>query len=185
MTRSGRAILTLNAWVAAAVLTATPLAAAPVPVSRAVIPGDAAPPLVARALEGWKFRAEWSRFEYTLVNFWATWCEPCRTEMPVLQDLVSKFKDRNLGAVGVVLDSATDDEVRAYASSLGISYRLVRGDTDVSNLWGGIGILPTTFVVDSKGRVLRRYAGATAEQVERLRSDIEALFPPPAAKPER
>jgi len=185
MMRSGRSLVAWRAWVAAAVLFASAAAPAGTPVSRALAPGDDAPPLAGPALEGWKYNADWSQYDYTIVNFWATWCEPCRSEMPVLQDLYERFHDRKLAVVGVLLDSVGDDEVRAFATSLGVRYRLVRGTTDLSNLWGGIGILPTTFVVSSKGRVLRRYVGATAEQVDRMKSDVEALFPPPAPKPDR
>lgn len=149
-------------------------------VARAVAPGDPAPALSAAALEGWKYQADWRPYEFTIVNFWATWCEPCRSEMPALQELFARYRERKLAVVGVLLDSETDDEVRSFAKNLGVDYRIVRGDTDLSNVWGGIGILPTTFVVNSRGRVVKRYVGATPEQIARLKSDVEALFPDPA-----
>jgi len=110
------------------------------------------------------------------VNFWASWCEPCKIEMPVLQELHAKHGAKNLAVVGVVLDPAGDEEVTKFAGDLGVSYTLVRGSSDTSNLWGGIRLLPTTFLVSQRGYIVRRYVGATPEQVEALKADVEAFF---------
>ena len=139
-------------------------------------PGDLAPPLAAPALTGWKYRANWQDYPLTIVNFWASWCAPCKTEMPVLQELYGKHGRSDLAVVGVALDPLGDEELEKFAADLGASYTLVRGSTDISNVWGGIGLLPTTFLVNERGRILRRYVGATPEAVESLKADVEAFF---------
>ncbi len=155
-----------------------------------VAPGDKAPEFAAKALEGWKYRSDWSQAAYTVLNFWATWCEPCKGEIPVLQELQSKFKDRRLVVIGGMIDGASDEDARSFLANLGATYRVVRIDSDTANNWGGINILPTTYVIDEKGRVIKRYVGATPEQLLRMKLDIEGLLaavaPPgttPAAPP--
>ena len=148
-----------------------------------VAPGDTAPEIAVPALEGWKFHSDWSQATYTVLNFWATWCEPCKTEIPVLQGLQTRYKDRGLAVIGGMIEGTKDDDARAFLASLGVTYRVIRIDSDTANNWGGVNVLPTTYVIDKKGRVLKRYVGATPEQVERMKSDIEGLFPEPAKKP--
>ena len=180
--RSSRALQILL-FLLAAVLVAPLLETFAVSrVAMVVAPGDTAPQIIAPALDGWKFRSDWSQAAYTVVNFWATWCEPCKGEIPVLEELQTKFKSRRLAVIGAMIDEATDDKARSFLADLGVSYRVVRAGTDVANLWGGINILPTTYVINEKGRVLKRYVGATPEQVARMKSDIEGLFAP-AAEP--
>ncbi len=134
-------------------------------------------------MTGWKYRANWQDYPLTIVNFWATFCAPCKTEMPALQDLFAKHNREKLAVVGVVLDPAHDAEVGKFAADLGVSYTLVRGSSDISNTWGGIGFLPTTFLVNERGRIVRRYVGATPEAVEALRADVEAFFQDRVQKP--
>ncbi len=163
----------------AAVLTARGAPA----VGITLAPGDLAPPLAAPALTGWKYRANWRDYPLTVVNFWASWCEPCRVEMPILQELYAKHGRKNLAVVGVVLDPATDGDVSKFAEDLGVSYTLVRGSSELSNIWGGIAFLPTTFLVSHKGNIVRRYVGATTEQVEALKADVEAFLAERSQKP--
>jgi thiol-disulfide isomerase/thioredoxin len=172
--RSSRAS---HAFLAAALLLASLRNASAVSkVAMVVAPGDTAPQIAAPALEGWKFRSDWSQAAYTVVNFWATWCEPCKSEIPVLEELQTKFKSRRLAVIGALIDDATDDKAKSFVADLGMTYRVVRVSADTANLWGGINILPTTYVINAKGRVLKRYVGATPEQIALMRTDIEELF---------
>jgi thiol-disulfide isomerase/thioredoxin len=154
-------------------------------VGPAVAAGDIAPGIAGKTLDGWNFRAQWDQNALTIVNFWATWCEPCRVEMPALQELHAKYAKARLEIVGVLIDAAGDDEVRKFVAEMGAQYRILRGDSDITNAWGGIGYLPTTFVVNAKGRVLKRYVGATPERVAKLKEDVDKLMGalPPPAKP--
>jgi len=157
-------------------LAATLAASGAARVGITLAPGDLAPPLAAPALTGWKYSANWKEYPLTIVNFWASWCEPCKIEMPVLQELYAKHPRKELAVVGVVLDPAGDEDLSKFAADLGVAYTLVRGSSDLSNEGGGIRSLPTTFLVNQRGMIVRRYVGATAEHVEALRSDVEAFL---------
>lgn len=93
-----------------------------------------------------------------VVNFWASWCPPCRAEMPGFVDLQGKYRDRGLVFVGIALDSP--DKAGAFAQSIGVNYPvLVDQDSSVLNLSG----LPYTAVFDRKGGLVATHAGAWPE----------------------
>jgi cytochrome c biogenesis protein CcmG, thiol:disulfide interchange protein DsbE len=142
----------------------------------ALAPGDPAPRLAGKTLEFERWHIEWNKSKATLVNFWATWCEPCKAEMPALQKLHADYADDGLQIVGVLMDPVKDDELRAFLAPFGLGYRIVRPDSRVNNDWGGIVVMPITFLVDPTGRIVRRYVGATPEQVAGLVRDVEAFL---------
>jgi thiol-disulfide isomerase/thioredoxin len=155
----------------------------------ALAPGDPAPATWTKPIGGkignWY---EWKGAPLTIVNFWATWCAPCKTEMPALEALRARFAERGLTVHGVVMDAAEDDAVARFVQELSIGYTILRGSPEISELWGGIGRLPTTFLINAEGRVVRRYVGATDETVRRMEADVAALIgeqskPPAAASP--
>jgi len=96
-----------------------------------------------------------------LLNFWATWCAPCREEMPMLMDLQKKYGSEGLQVIGIALDDAQN--VRDFVSKYGISYPVLVGEEDVfetSNAYGNEeGVLPYTVLIDKTGIVRWRYAG--------------------------
>jgi thiol-disulfide isomerase/thioredoxin len=140
-------------------------------------PGDPAPQIIARDLGGEYRKTVWGDHELTLVNFWATWCEPCRVEMPALQKTLDRLGDRGLHVVGVLaLDAADNFTAQRFLESMGVSYPTVRADRKFLGQWGGVGSLPTSYLVNKNGRVARRYVGASDEQIEALIYDIEALL---------
>jgi thiol-disulfide isomerase/thioredoxin len=153
-------------------LAAAPLAARLV----ALAPGDAAPPLQGVLFPSrQKFAADWSQAKVTLVNFWATWCEPCRVEMPQLQALHERLANRGLRIIGV-FEAWEADAAKAYLAEAPFTYEILKGTTTVDRDWGPIGIMPTTFLVDANGKILRRYVGAAQEQTDGLIHDVEALL---------
>ncbi len=93
-----------------------------------------------------------------VVNFWASWCPPCRAEMPGFVDLQGKYRDRGLVFVGIALDSP--DKAGAFVRSIGVNYPvLVDQDSSVLDLSG----LPYTAVFDRKGGLVATHAGAWPE----------------------
>jgi thiol-disulfide isomerase/thioredoxin len=96
-----------------------------------------------------------------LINFWATWCGPCREEMPMLMDLQSKHADKGLQIVGIALDDA--NAVKNFVQTYGISYPILVGESDVfetSEAYGNSeGVLPFSVLIDKDGIIRWQYAG--------------------------
>jgi thiol-disulfide isomerase/thioredoxin len=140
----------------------------------ALAPGDTVPPLRATALDGTPAVVAWSAGKLTLVNFWATWCTPCRQEMPELQALHAAREKDGLKVVGVVVqDRAGGDDIAAAANAAKVKYTLLWGGPDVEVAWAGVSILPTTFLVDPNGKFVRKYVGTNAEEIAALKKDID------------
>ncbi len=96
-----------------------------------------------------------------LINFWATWCGPCREEMPMLVDLQSEHQDRGLQVVGIALDDA--QVVNNFVQAFGISYPVLVGEGDVFHVSAAFGnqegVLPFSVLIDRKGVIRWQYAG--------------------------
>jgi thiol-disulfide isomerase/thioredoxin len=111
-----------------------------------------------------------------LINFWATWCAPCREEMPMLMDLQREYGSAGLQVVGIALDDA--QSASDFAATYGISYPILVGDVDVyetSAAYGNTeGVLPYSVLVDSNGVVRWQYAGKVQhQQIAGLLSDLD------------
>jgi thiol-disulfide isomerase/thioredoxin len=103
------------------------------------------------------------RGKAVLVNFWATWCEPCKIEMPSLVDLQKKYGPQGLQIVGVAMDDADDKEISTFAHKMGVNYMVLRGTEEVGNLYGGIDRLPMTYYLDRSGKVVDETMGMAGE----------------------
>jgi thiol-disulfide isomerase/thioredoxin len=114
--------------------------------------------------------AEWDG-KVLLVNFWATWCPPCRREIPLFIELQEELGERGLQVVGVAIDEA--QKVAEFAASLGINYPSLVGNaqaTRVSTEYGNeLGVLPFTAIVDRNGQIVHQHRGeVTRDIAERL-----------------
>lgn len=141
------------------------------------IPPEPAPDLTLTTLEGEKIDlgARAAPGQVTLVNFWATWCGPCRIEIPDLKELHADLGDEGLLIVGVSEDRGAADEVRAFAEEQAINYPIVTdADGAIADAFGGVRGLPTTFVIGPDGQITRRILGLFP--VQDLRPEIEALL---------
>jgi len=94
-----------------------------------------------------------------VVNFWATWCGPCRAEIPGMAEIYGKYKDKGVEIVGVSLDDRGWSVVNPFVQKLGIPYPVVLGNDQVVQAYGGIDAIPTTFFVDKKGTVVKKHVG--------------------------
>lgn len=108
-----------------------------------------------------------------ILNFWATWCGPCRFEIPDLMKLQEAYEG-DIVVIGVSLDYNGPKVVPQFVERLGISYPVVYGNGSIANRYGGIVGIPTTFVIDRKMNVFRRYVGYRPKAV--LEKDIKALI---------
>ena len=159
---------------------ASVLLAASIPAAAGLMlaPGDRAPSLDATSLDGDRIAVNWGLHRLTLVNLWATWCLPCRDEMPALEQLQRKWADSGLRVVGVAVDGNREKAVRALVGQLGVSYTILLGDRKLAARWGGGNILPTSFLVDSDGKIILRVVGGSSEDLERLSARVESELGP-------
>lgn len=115
------------------------------------------PPLILQTIDGRTIpSAEW-RGKVTLVNFWATWCLPCKAEIPELIALQEKYPD-DLRIIGVSEDSSTD-LVKRFVSEQKINYSVAMATPDIRHAFPGVVGLPTSFVVDRQARIVQKHVG--------------------------
>ena len=88
-----------------------------------------------------------------LLNFWATWCGPCKIEIPWFIEFNKAYKDRGLAVLGVSLDDDGWKSVKPYLADKKIDYPVVVGNDEVAKSYGGVDALPTTFIIDRDGRI--------------------------------
>jgi cytochrome c biogenesis protein CcmG, thiol:disulfide interchange protein DsbE len=98
------------------------------------------------------------RGKVVIINFWATWCPPCRAEIPELIALQSKYKD-TLQIIGISQDSGSLEEVRQFAREHGMNYPIVMSTPEIEKLFPGIYALPTSFILDHDGRMAQKHIG--------------------------
>ena len=106
-----------------------------------------------------------------LVNFWATWCPPCRAEIPDLIALQNKHRD-TLVVLGVSEDEISPEEVKTFATGQKMNYPIVMATPELSKIFKGVSALPTTFVVDREGRIQMRHVGMLNPEI----SELEAQY---------
>ncbi len=97
--------------------------------------------------------------QVVLVNFWATWCGPCKLEMPGFQKLYDDKRDQGFTILGVSTDRGSWDDVRAFLRERGIEYPVVRTSATADRAFGGISGIPTSFLIDRQGIIQHRIFG--------------------------
>ena len=130
-----------------------------------------APRFTLLNLKGEKVDSADFRGKVMLLNFWATWCSPCRQEIPGLNDLYHQYKKEGLAVIGIALDRGGAGEVQKFVEKFRVEYINVMADEAVVKPFSGIpGIgpiqgIPVTFIIDRKGQICRRFVGLTEKRV--------------------
>jgi cytochrome c biogenesis protein CcmG/thiol:disulfide interchange protein DsbE len=97
--------------------------------------------------------------QVVLLNFWATWCGPCKIEMPWFIDFQRKYKDRGFSVVAVSLDEEGWDVVRPYSQEMQFNFPVVVGNEEVASKFGDVSALPTTVVINKEGMIVSTHTG--------------------------
>ncbi len=94
-----------------------------------------------------------------LLNFWATWCEPCNLEIPWFIDFDRKYRDQGLAILGVSMDESGWNAVRPFIHAKNMNYPVMLASRQMAEQYGGVDALPTTFIIDRSGNVAAKYIG--------------------------
>ena len=133
-----------------------------------------APDFALKDADGRTVRLSDYRGKVVLVNFWATWCGPCKIEIPWFMELEQENKDRGFAVLGVAMDEGGWDAIKPFLAELRVNYRTLLGTDMVAQQFGGVEALPTTFVIDREGRIASTHVGLVNKSD--YENDIEALL---------
>jgi len=118
-----------------------------------------APSFNVKTLDGKPLRSAELRNKPVIVDFWATWCGPCRASMPHLSSMQSRYEKRGLTVIGMSVDDGGPQNVRKFANQLGVKFTLAMANDEVLDAYGPIRSIPTTFFINRKGDIVRRVVG--------------------------
>ena len=114
-----------------------------------------------------------------LLDFWATWCGPCKIEIPWFMEMQRKNKDRGFEVLGVAMDDEGWEVVKPFLATLAVNYRVVIGNDTTASTYGGVDALPTTFLIDRTGKIAAVHIGLTSKK--EFEDGVEQLLQSPAS----
>jgi thiol-disulfide isomerase/thioredoxin len=133
-----------------------------------------APAWELKDVNGKLVRSEQFKGKVVVVDFWATWCGPCRVEIPGYIELEKKYGKDGFAIIGVSLDQAGPEVVKDFISKNGINYQVVMGDEAVTAAFRGVEAIPTTFLIDRAGQIRDRKVGV--EEAAEYEKKVLALL---------
>ena len=136
--------------------------------------GDNAPDFTLLQLNGESFTLSSLKGKVIILDFWATWCPPCIKGIPDFIDLQEEYKEQGLEVVGVLLDQGKKASLEAKVKKMGINYVVVLGGQKVTQSYGGVRAIPTTFIIDQNGNKVEKYVGLNPK--ETFENKIKELF---------
>ncbi|HET6516119.1 MAG TPA: TlpA disulfide reductase family protein [Thermodesulfovibrionales bacterium] len=136
-----------------------------------------APGFTLTDLQGTKVSLSGFRGKVVLLEFWATWCPPCRESIPELNRLYDKYRDKGLTVIGISMDKGGDvsSTVGSFMKEQGVVYPVLIDDGKVSALYG-VTSIPAMFIVDKEGKMVKKFVGFIPGLAENLSREIEALL---------
>jgi peroxiredoxin len=134
-----------------------------------------APDFSLESLDGSTMRLSDLRGKAVLLNFWATWCGPCKIEMPWFVDFQNQYASQGLQIVGVAMDDASKEDISKFAKDMGVNYPILIGKDSVGDQYGGVPALPETFVITRDGKIMDKIIGlrGKAEIEDAIRKALE------------
>lgn len=147
-------------------------------------PGAAAPGFVVHDFAGNELSSEELEGKIVVVDFWATWCGPCLTEIPHYNSLYDDYAERGVEMIGITFQSGSAEQVQDWVSrpvrvgsqEFKIDYPVVMGNSDVEASWGPIWGFPMTFLLDSEWKIRKKWIGAVPSKTDQLRVLIDELL---------
>lgn len=136
--------------------------------------GSLAPDFTLPQLDGQPLRLSSYRGKIVLLDFWATWCVPCREEIPHFIELQNKYGQDGLQIIGVSMDD-TPEPARTFYQQFRMNYPVVMGNASIGEEYGGILGLPIAFLLDRNGRIIVKHVGATDPAV--IEKEAVTLLP--------
>jgi thiol-disulfide isomerase/thioredoxin len=127
--------------------------------------GNVAPDFELPALDGKNLKLSDLRGKAVLLNFWATYCGPCKIEMPWFVELQKEYGPQGFQIVGVTMDDASKEEIAKFTNDMGVNYPILLGQDSVAMSYGGVSVLPTTFFLDRDGKLIAREFGLQSRSV--------------------
>jgi peroxiredoxin len=118
-----------------------------------------APDFSLDSLDGKTMKLSDLRGKAVLLNFWATWCGPCKVEMPWFVDFQNQYRAQGLQIVGVAMDDASKEDIGKFAKDMGVNYPILIGKEAVGDQYGGVPALPETFVISRDGKIVDKIIG--------------------------
>jgi len=138
--------------------------------------GQPAPEFALQSLDGKTVHLSDFRGKAVLLNFWATWCEPCKIEMPWFVELQKQYGPEGLQIVGVAMDDSSQQDIAKFAQNLGVNYPILMGKEAVGDSYGGVQFLPATFYIDRDGKVVDKIFGLKGRG--EIEDDIKKILTP-------
>lgn len=118
-----------------------------------------APDFTLETLDGKNLRLSDLRGKAVLLNFWATWCGPCKIETPWLVELQKQYGSQGLQVVGIAMDDSGKDDIEKFAKDMGVNYPVLLGKEAVGDAYGGVPALPESFFIGRDGKIVDRIIG--------------------------
>ena len=134
-----------------------------------------APDFTLPSVDGKTITLSQLRGKVVLLDFWATWCAPCRLAIPHLNDLYKAYRERGLEIIGVSLDTGSQERVRRFAVNMGIKYTIIMADDEVVKNYG-ISPIPTTYLIDRNGHLCNKWVGFSQNLMSKISAETERLL---------
>ena len=133
-----------------------------------------APDFALTDISGKTVRLSDFKGKVVLLDFWATWCGPCKIEIPWFMEFQRKYKDKGFTVLGVSMDDGGWEDVRPFLDRLKVNYPVLLGTDETASNFDGVEVLPTTFLIDKEGRIVAKHQGLTGK--DEFEKAIESLL---------
>jgi len=133
-----------------------------------------APEFLLKDVSGAEMKLSDFKGKVVIIDFWATWCPPCKEEIPHFISLYHEYRDKGLEVIGISMDRNPRKVLPGFIKDNGINYSILLGNENVYDLYGGIAAIPTTFIIDKEGNIRKKYIGYNEKEV--FEKDVKELL---------